>query len=67
MTEKQEKRIYKRYAKEMLKKHTGVSVPMTRMILLESGWNNGPNYVMFEDCKTGIQYQVTDRWAETWN
>lgn len=59
MTRKQENELYKRFAKEQLKQWLGITVPMTRMILLESTLNNGVvTYVMFEDRKTGKQYQT---------
>lgn len=65
MTQKQEYSMYKHYAKEMIKKHLGISIPMKRMVLLEGGAKYDiPDYVMIEDCKTGIEYQATDKWAE---
>lgn len=55
----------KRAAKEAMTEN-GIYVPMTAMILLESGWTSDKvfdteikycDYVMFEDKRTGTQYQ----------
>lgn len=68
MTNKQEYSMYKHYAKEMIKKHMGVSIPMTKMVLLEGGRRGDiPHYVMIEDCRTGIQYQAWNDSAEICN
>lgn len=65
MTRKQELEMYKRFAKEQLKNTLGIKVPMTRMILLESGMENGlVTYVMFEDRKTHKEYQTWIGYAE---
>lgn len=64
-----ERNEYKRFAKKACKEN-GIKVNMKNMILLETGSGNGAlhfvgnkelyiYYVMFEDGKTGKQYQCT--------
>lgn len=66
---KVEKMELKRFAKECCKEN-GISVNIKNMILLEAGTGSGDlhfignrefyiDYVMFEDVKTGKQYQCT--------
>ena len=65
MTRKQELEMYKRFAKEQLKKCLGISVPMTRIILLETGIKKDKvTDVLFEDNKTHKQYRTFLGYAE---
>lgn len=62
MTQKQEFDLYKHEAKTACKEN-GIKVAMKHMVLLETGTSNGfVDYVMFEDTKTGRQYQCYANW-----
>lgn len=64
MTRIQEHDLYKHEAKQACKEN-GIKAAMVNMELLESGINkNGyVDYVMFEDRKTGKQYQCYANWS----
>lgn len=62
MTELQELDMLKHEAKIACREN-GVKVFIKNIALLESGYTNGmPDYIMFRDLKTGLEYQCCASW-----